>query len=714
MNVKNQISLMVFCILFMFHGTVRHVQSQTNQASNDVETKMIAVLRSDANQSEKAIACKLLAVHGSPNSVPDLAKLLANPQLASWSRIALEAIPGSQADQALLKAMGELEGNLLVGVINSIGVRRMGSARPALEKLLENPNREVGAAAAVALGHLGDIKAFASLSNALKSPSKKIRSAAAEACILLAESSDEKGNPTKAIEIYDLVRTSELPKQRRIEATRGAILARNEKGVPLLIQQLRSSDQAFFQLGLTLIREYDGKEINQPISDELPKAMADRAALIIQAVSDRDDAFFVSTILKGLESQVKTVQLSAIDALSRRGDERCIDPLLKIGLGSDAELAAAAKNTLGIVRGKTIDEGILKRLDNKKSDSFGLLIELVGKRRLRAPQILIATLKNEDPIIRHAAIVALGETVIQSELGILIDLTTKDPQPDDTDVARKALRAASVRMPDRDACATQLSHALGRSPTEIKVSLLEIISEVGGPIALKTIGRAANSKDESLQDAGSRLLGKWNSLAAAPVLLELAKTSPERKYQIRALRGYLGLARKFDMPNKERASMCRRAMEAASRPEEMKLALNVIQIRPSQEGYQVAVDAMEREAIRAEALQAALAISQKLGGNKVDLSKLIADANFKKVKLEIVKAEYGAGSKIRDVTEIVKKHAGDFPLVMLPSKQFNTCFGGDPAPGVVKQLKIRYRMNGKIGSATFSENSPIILSMPKR
>ena len=82
----------------------------------DKEADLLGVLRGDAAAAEKAIACKKLAVYGSKAAVPELAKFLSNPQLASWARIALEAIPGAEADEALRKSTESLEGNLLIGV----------------------------------------------------------------------------------------------------------------------------------------------------------------------------------------------------------------------------------------------------------------------------------------------------------------------------------------------------------------------------------------------------------------------------------------------------------------------------------------------------------------------------------------------------------------------------------------------------------------------
>jgi hypothetical protein len=83
------------------------------------------------------------------------------------------------------------------------------------------------------------------------------------------------------------------------------------------------------------------------------------------------------------------------------------------------------------------------------------------------------------------------------------------------------------------------------------------------------------------------------------------------------------------------------------------------------------------------------------------------------MKIEILQAEYGAGDKFVDVTGVLKRVVHDFPVITLPADDYNSSFGGDPASGVVKQLKIRYRMNGKPGQVSFEENATIVLPMPK-
>jgi len=447
---------------------------------------------------------------------------------------------------------------------------------------------------------------------------------------------------------------------------------------------------------------------------EIATADPQRAALIIQAMSDRPGPALAGALLNATQDERKPVQLSAIEALGRVGKSNCLDRLMEMATGPDTDLSTASQQALAVLPGTDVNQKVLARIPESKGKDYQLLIELVGQRRLQATPVLLKATRDPSAAIRQAALLALGETVTPDDLRKLIELTVDPPEPADTEVAQRALRAAAIRMPDQDSCATQLSGAMRASRGETKGKILEILADVGGPTALLTIGRAANSDDPQLQDIGSRLLGKWNSLDAAPVLLDLAKNGPARKYQIRALRGYTGIARKFNMSPQERAAMCRQAFETATRPEEQKLVLSVLQIHPHAETLDLAVEALQVPEIKMEAMQTVLNIASKLPNNNISLEKVIANVGIEPISLEILDAEYGAGSTFVDVTEILRKHAGNLPLITLPSGQYNSVFKGDPAPGAPKQLRVKFRIDGETGEASFQENAPIILFVPQK
>jgi len=681
--------------------------------ADEREGELLAILRSDAPAAEKAITCKLLAIHGSPEAVADLAKLLPNAQLSSWARIAIEAIPGPASDEALRNAAQSLQGRLLIGAINSIGVRRDANAIELLTARLQDSDAQVASAAAVALGRIGGGAATKTLLTALAAAPVGVRSAVAEGCVLCAERLYFEGKSAEAVAIYDEVRLAQVPKQRVIEATRGAILARGQEGIPLLLELFQSPDKKMFQLALGTAREFPGSNVDKALAAELGRVAPQRAALMIGALADRKDTGVLTTILAIAESGPAQVRMAAVDALGRIGDASCLPTLLEIALEDDAQLVQTAKTTLAILPGENVDSQITSLLSQPKGKTYPLLIELVGLRRIDAVPAVLKALDDSDSSVRSAALTALGETITFDDLSVLVGQVVASKHSEDAPAAQQALKAASVRMPDREACAAQLATAVERSSSvPTKLALLEILAEMGGTKALAAMSAAAKDADPQLQDTSTRLLGKWMTADAAPVLLDLAKTAPGKKYQVRALRGYIRIARQFIMPAPKRVEMCNKAFAAAQQTAEQKLVLEVLRRYPSAGTLELAVKAVKIPELKNEATQVVLVIAQKIGGKDVDVKKLLASIRLAKVKLEITKAEYGVGSTQLDVTAVVNKYAGNSPLITLESPSYNTCFGSDPSPGNVKQLRIRYKINGKAGVASFAENAPIVLPMP--
>ncbi|MEO1525476.1 MAG: HEAT repeat domain-containing protein [Planctomycetota bacterium] len=600
-------SLAIVCVAL---GTTVQAQVALPQ---ETEQELLDILRSDASQAEKAIACKSLAVKGSTNAIADLAKLLSDPKLASWARTALEAIPGDESEQALREAAESLDGRLRVGAINSLGVRRDIEAVDLLTRHLQGADAATAAAAAIALGRIGDESATKSLRKALATTSDNVQSAVAEGCVLCAERLHSAGNSVAAAAIYDEVRTADVPTQRIIEATRGAILAHKEQGQELLLETLRSPNKKFFQLALGTIREFPGDDLDNALVKELSNSEPARGALLVQAMSDRIETVDRAAILSAAQQGNELVRLSAIDALQRIGDASCLTPLMELANDDDEDLATAAKTTLAVLPGVEVDTLIVSMLSQAETQSETMLLDLVGRRRIKdAFKLASAALEHSDPNVRKSALFALGETVDLDGLSVLISEVTDSGQSETEAEAQRALKVASIRMPDSDKCTAKLVAAMDGTPS-CKGVMLEIIGEVGGKAALEALAAAAKSEDAEKQDIASRLLGKWNNTDAAPVLLDLATTAPAEKFQIRALRGYIGIARKFSMPEQKRVEMCQKAWDTSKRMAEKELILEVLKVRPSRPALRLVAKAKQIPELAAKAMEAERAIQKKVG-----------------------------------------------------------------------------------------------------
>ena len=171
-------------------------------ADVEKEAKLIAVLKSEAGQKEKADAFRELALCASRESVGVLASFLDKEEYSHMARYALEPIPDPAVDDVLRNALSSLKGRLLVGVIGSLGVRRGVKAVEKLIPLLKDGDADVAQAAARALGSIGTADAAEAIESALASTPKANQLAFCEGLFRSAEALAAQGFQENALAIY--------------------------------------------------------------------------------------------------------------------------------------------------------------------------------------------------------------------------------------------------------------------------------------------------------------------------------------------------------------------------------------------------------------------------------------------------------------------------------------------------------------------------------
>jgi HEAT repeat protein len=289
-----------------------------------------------------------------------------------------------------------------------------------------------------------------------------------------------------------------------------------------------------------------------------------------------------------------------------------VKQLLEVAADPDPGFAIAAREAIAKLPGAAVDREIKDRLETADTASLPLLVGIVGDRRIGAGAELVPLVGHGDAAVRSAALKALGAVVDLPNLGVLIKQVVTPRGEAESTVAQAALKEACVRMPDRDACAEQLAAAVAAGQGDTRIILLDTIGDVGGARALAALRTAAMSKDPALEDAATRLLGKWMTADAAPVLLELAQPEAGGKFQTRALRGYIRIARQFVLPDGERAEMCRRALKVATDEVDHKAVLEILSRYPSAATLAVAEEVAAKPGREVEAKAAVTAIKAKL------------------------------------------------------------------------------------------------------
>ncbi len=585
--------------------------ADSQDSTKDKELKLIGVLQSNAPAAEKAITCKRLAIYGTQDAVPALASLLADEQLTSWARTALEAIPGPAADEALRGAMGKVQGRVLIGVINSIGYRRDAAAVDGLAEKLKDADAGVASAAAVALGCIGGDQAARVLEQSLADASAAVRPAVAEGCVRCAQRYLTERKNAQAKRLYDAVCVADVPKQRILDATRGAILARGSAGVSFLMEQLRSADKGRLGIGLRTARELPGRDVTEALAVEMDDLSPDRQPLLLLALADRTDAAVLPAVVKAAKSNKKDLRITAIGVLTRIGDVSCVPALLDAAAQSDVELAQAAKTTLTKLPGDEVDAALLARLPQATGRTRQVLIELAGSRRIEgALPAILPSVEDADAGVRGAAVQALGVLGRIEQVPVLVALAQKNRDPKERGDIEKSLWAVGGRS--GPASVQYLLPLMQSDDATLRLVGLRALAIVGSPDALAAVKAATADRDEAVQDEAVRTLSTWpnnrpEDVAAAEALLALAKSGKKTSHQLLGLRGYLQYIRGTQaLGGDEKVAQVNNLLGLIQRPEEKRLAISVVGGVPVAGAFKLLTTLAEDPAVAEEACSAML------------------------------------------------------------------------------------------------------------
>lgn len=553
----------------------------TDNPPPESEAKLIETLKTGTTP-EKAITCKKLAVWGSKNAVPALAPLLLDKELLSWARIALESIPGPEADAALREAHDKVQGRMRVGIINSIAYRGDAQAVDQLAQDLSSTDEDVVAAAGAGLGKIGGDKAAKALEQALVGSAVAARNAAAEGCVLCAERCMAAGNSEQAVKLYDLVRKAEVPKARVVEATRGAIIARGPAaGLPLLVEQLQSANKSLWNVGLRVARELPGASVQKAIVAELGKAEPERQAQLVYVLMDRAEPESLPVVLQTVKSGQKPVRLASIAAIERLGNATCVSLLLETAGDADADVSGAAKSALARLQGKEVEAELLAQFQKATGKMRQALIELAASRRIEGTfPIIIQCAQDPDPGVRAAAIETIGAMGDDKQVADLVKVATQAKDPQERVNAEKALMTLTGRC--GAPCVPHLLPLIKTGDAVLRSIALHALAGCGGAEALAAVKATLDDKDEAVQDEAVRTLSTWpnrwpEDASVTEPLLAIAKSPKKPAHKVLALRGYLQFVQGSKTQNDaQKLTLVKEVLPLLTRPEEKRLAISAL------------------------------------------------------------------------------------------------------------------------------------------
>lgn len=552
-----------------------HVQSVKDdpEARKTCETALLGFLISKATLPAKTLACRELRIVGGDASIPALAKLLFDKDLADPARYALEKIPGDGVDAAVLAALPAAKKDFRLGLISTLADRKTKSAVAALAGILKSTDPAEAAAAASALGMIGGTEASDAIFKALPAAAPSLKDSLAAALLRIAV--DMKAGP----DLYDKILAAKVSPSIRFASIQGKLAAAPDAPSAIL-ESLASPDLDAQTAAIGLIKVRFNASGLAPILSALPKLPEANQVKLIAVLTEYPKDAVLATILTCANSASKDVRIAALRALANTGDESTVAFLARAAAITVTVEQAAARTALSGLKGKEADAAILSKLETEGDSAVQAeLVRALGERKIFSGKILARKLAGSpEAKVRREAVRTVRTIGTPSDIPGLLDLYLKNPDATERQNLEAAIVGLSQKLSQVNARAGSV---LARLPVlekakDIKgqAALYILLARIGDDSALPTLRASLASKNPELVDAASRALIGWSTPSAKDDAFDLAESAAAANIKVLALQGAVRMTA-MDRYRAPKAVVrdLGRALKLAERPEEKKLIL---------------------------------------------------------------------------------------------------------------------------------------------
>ena len=357
-------------------------------------------LEGDTTADAKAFFCRELGVIGTENEISTIAALLTDEAVETSARRALEQIPGTAADQALLDALPNASPRLAVGVINSLGQRRTVGAVPLLAARIKDADEAIASASAAALGKIGNSECAGPLRDALAEAPVERRVVFAAACMDCAARVED----SEALALVKSVEDANADPSTHAAAW----LARaNRPGVSCVgeaVQAVKGDDRLMREAALRYLRKTPDEATRCALTGLLKDADPGVLVLVLAAVSDRGGTSALNEVLPLASHADGAVRLAAIKALARVGTEEAVPVLLERAAHAEGAERDAARMSLDRLNAKAANAMLTKSAgDTTPELRMEAMRALAGRKAVELAELALNATADPDPRVREEA-----------------------------------------------------------------------------------------------------------------------------------------------------------------------------------------------------------------------------------------------------------------------------------------------------------------------
>lgn len=583
------------------------------QQRKELAARLVAAMAGpETTLPAKQFIGRQLQVCGTEAEVPALAKMLTDPQVGDWARGALEMIPGDVVGAALRSSLDKLQGNALVGVINSLGNRGDGMSVAQLKKLAGGEDAEVAGAALWALGKIGVPDVIGAFAAALKRAPADKKVMFAAAYLRAADKLWAEGKLLEPATMYSEM--VDQPRSIRRAAFDGTLRLSPPK--PQVVQVVLAilaaeGDPDAWQVAAAELQRFTGQAATAELVDGLPKLPPAGRIILLENLAERGVKAALPAAVAAAKSKDASLQAAGVRCLADLGDASVVPLLLECAAAADPRVSEAARESLTLLPGSDTEEALLAALGSAEGKQREMLTAVLAARKSTvAVPALLTEAAARDPEDYRRALRALRILAEPQHVTALIDLLMKAHDDAHREEIERAVMLVCNRSADADRRAEPILERFAKATPAERCLLLPVLGRIGGAKALEAVRAAMKSDDRKLREAGVRGLCNWPDAIVAGELLDLAKTAPAGAQRIAGLRAYIRvISLKSDRPEAETFALLTGAMKLASRDEERRLILSRMSAVRTMESLRWLLPYLDNPTLAQEACQAVVELA---------------------------------------------------------------------------------------------------------
>jgi HEAT repeat protein len=334
---------------------------------------------------------------------------------------------------------------------------------------------------------------------------------------------------------------------------------------------------------------------------------AEIRAEIVAMLGQRGDPAALPAVREALRCPDGVVRLAAIPAAVRLGGVDVLSDVFPFfSSGDDAEVAAAKEAVLGFEARFVVPEAA-GLIDSAIPAGRAALIDVLAEKGAREQfDLVFGQTSSPEPVVRAAAISALGRLAEQKDLSRILGLLMSATDSEETVNLQSAVAAAAGRNPDPELRADSLLGLMARASVAEKAAILKVLPRVGGSKALQTVINETQNKDPQIRGAAVYALAQWPDFGAADELLRIVSTTVDKKHLLLALEGYVRLVKTADFPRFKKLGLLKNALTLPKEDDDRKAVLVGLAELRGPESFQLLSDYLGNQALRATAVQGLL------------------------------------------------------------------------------------------------------------